>query len=44
MSKRHKMSRKGSKRHFSHNASYTHKKNTMTSSGVRSVMRGGIRL
>lgn len=42
--KRHRMSRQGSKRNFSKNASYTHRKNLSSSSGVRSVMRGGIRL
>lgn len=37
--RRHHMSRSGSKKHFSHNASHTHVKN------IRSKpMRGGIRL
>lgn len=38
--KRHKMSRAGSRRHFSHHAKLTHKKNVPT----RLPMRGGIRL
>lgn len=42
--RRHKMSRSGSKRYFSKNAAVTHRKNVGVSSGVRSVMRGGIRL
>lgn len=44
MAKRHKMSGRGSRRSFSKNASYTHRKNINVSSGVRKVMRGGIRL
>lgn len=40
MAKRHKMSMRGSKRHFSRHAAYTHKKNVPT----RLPMRGGIRL
>lgn len=40
MSKRHKMSRGGSKRHFSHHASKTHKFNMPR----RNPMRGGIRM
>lgn len=42
MPKRHAMSRGGSRRLFSKTASYTNKKNV--SSGVKRVMRGGIRL
>lgn len=41
MSRRHKMSHHGSKKHFSKHASYTHKRNTV---GAMAVMRGGIRL
>lgn len=37
--KRHRMSRRGSKRSFSKSASYTHKKNL-----AAPIMRGGIRL
>lgn len=43
MAKRHKMSAKGSKKHFSKHASKTHKKN-LPKPGARTVMRGGIRL
>lgn len=39
--RRHKMSRSGSKHHFSRHASMTHRKNLP---GARMVMRGGIRL
>ena len=38
--KRHKMSRRGSRKSFTKGASYTHKKNMPT----RLPMRGGIRL
>lgn len=38
--KRHKMSRRHSKHHFTKHASYTHKKNVPS----RLPMRGGIRL
>jgi len=40
--KRHKMSRHGSKAHFSHHAARTHHKNMLA--GASTVMRGGIRL
>lgn len=39
--KRHGMSKKGSRKHFSHHAAHTHRKNINAS---RPVMRGGIRL
>lgn len=38
--RRHKMTKSGSKKHFSHHAAHTHKKNI----NHRPVMRGGIRL
>lgn len=38
--RRHKMSRRGSRRHFTKHANYTHRKNVPT----RKPMRGGIRL
>lgn len=41
MSKRHRMSNHGSRKHFSKNAARTHFRNTP---GARTVMRGGIRL
>lgn len=41
MAKRHRMSGRGSRKHFSSNAARTHVKNTQ---GARTVMRGGIRL
>lgn len=40
--RRHKMSRSGSKKNFSHHAGRTHQKNMLT--GGSTVMRGGIRL
>jgi hypothetical protein len=40
MAKRHKMSKSGSRHHFTKHASYTHKKNVPS----RLPMRGGIRL
>lgn len=40
--KRHRLSRRSSKRSFSRTASRSHKKNGLSSSGP--VMRGGIRL
>ena len=43
MAKRHKMSRKGSRKHFTKHAAKTHKRN-MPKQGARTVMRGGIRL
>lgn len=41
MSKRHKMSKKHSKKHFTKNAMRVHPKNGL--SGSQTVMRGGIR-
>lgn len=38
--RRHKMSKRGSRRHYTKHAMYTHKKNVPT----RRPMRGGIRL
>lgn len=41
--KRHKMSRRSSKKSFRRGANRVHKKNMMSSSGGTFVMRGGIR-
>ena len=43
MAKRHKMSRRGSRKHFSKHASRIHKHNLGAKPGARYVMRGGIR-
>lgn len=42
--KRHGMSKAASRSNFSRNAAVTHRKNLNVSSGVKRVMRGGIRL
>lgn len=44
MSKRHRMSRRGSEKYFSRAADRIHRKNSLTSSGSSYAMRGGIRL
>lgn len=44
MSKRHRMSRRESRRDFSKHGSVTHKRNLMRPGANRNPMRGGIRL
>lgn len=42
--RRHKLSRRGSKKYFTKAAGRLHKKNLMSSAGGSYAMRGGIRL
>lgn len=44
MSRRYRMSRRSSRKSFSRGAGRVHKKNMLSSSGSKYVMRGGIRL